>query len=100
MAHKELKYNAEARQALEAGVDAVFAPQHREMYPPVPGADFSTWVLETQLSTRMEGRSRPTHFRGVTTVLAKPPLLGRRTGVFGLQNSGTEGLSDERQSRR
>jgi pantoate--beta-alanine ligase len=51
----------------EAGVDAIFAPADGEMYPP----DFSTWVNEELLSLDLEGRSRPGHFRGVTTVVAK-----------------------------
>ncbi len=37
------------------------------MYPP----DASTWVLEERLSQGLCGRSRPLHFRGVTTVVAK-----------------------------
>jgi pantoate--beta-alanine ligase len=55
------------------GVDVVFTPQDKEMYPdrsPVP-AGFSTYVVEERLSQTMEGASRPTHFRGVTTVVAK-----------------------------
>lgn len=56
----------------EAGVNAIFLPADGEMYPPNDGGrGFSTWVLEEQLSREMEGRSRPTHFRGVTTVVAK-----------------------------
>ncbi|MEO7300677.1 MAG: pantoate--beta-alanine ligase [Verrucomicrobiota bacterium] len=51
----------------EAGVDILFVPSNREMYP----ADFSTYVIEEKLSCGMEGGSRPTHFRGVTTVVAK-----------------------------
>jgi pantoate--beta-alanine ligase len=51
----------------EAGVDVLFAPTDREMYP----AGFSTYVTEEKLSQGMEGAARPTHFRGVTTVLAK-----------------------------
>jgi pantoate--beta-alanine ligase len=54
-----------------AGVDVVFAPSDAEMYSPSAGAAFSTFVEETVLSQTMEGRSRPTHFRGVTTVVAK-----------------------------
>jgi pantoate--beta-alanine ligase len=57
----------------EAGVDAVFAPADAEMYPDrrdIP-AGFSTYVTEEKLSGTMEGVSRPTHFRGVTTVVAK-----------------------------
>jgi pantoate--beta-alanine ligase len=55
------------------GVDVVFTPDDREMYPDrrdVPEG-FSTYVLEEKLSGSMEGASRPTHFRGVTTVVAK-----------------------------
>jgi pantoate--beta-alanine ligase len=55
------------------GVDVVFTPDDTEMYPdrrPVP-TGFSTHVVEENLSQRMEGTSRPTHFRGVTTVVAK-----------------------------
>ena len=57
----------------EAGVDVVFTPEDKEMYP-FRGdvtAGFSTYVIEENLSQRMEGASRPTHFRGVTTVVAK-----------------------------
>jgi pantoate--beta-alanine ligase len=57
----------------ECGVDAVFTPKDSEMYPDrsaVP-AGFSTYVVEEKLSQTMEGASRPTHFRGVTTVVAK-----------------------------
>lgn len=57
----------------ECGVDVVFAPEDSEMYPDrrlVP-AGFSTYVVEEKLSQTMEGASRPTHFRGVTTVVAK-----------------------------
>ena len=53
-----------------AGVDVVFAPEDREMYPAEGGA-FSTYVIEETLSKYMEGVSRPAHFRGVTTVVAK-----------------------------
>jgi pantoate--beta-alanine ligase len=49
------------------GVDVVFAPSVEEMYP--PGA--STFVEVDGLSDRMDGASRPGHFRGVATVVAK-----------------------------
>ncbi|HTV43441.1 MAG TPA: pantoate--beta-alanine ligase [Candidatus Sulfotelmatobacter sp.] len=55
------------------GVDVVFAPDDREMYPDrrdVPEG-YSTYVVEEKLSRSMEGASRPTHFRGVTTIVAK-----------------------------
>ncbi len=54
-----------------AGVDAVFVPGDAEMYPRGETDGFSTWVTEEKLSREMEGKSRPTHFRGVTTVVAK-----------------------------
>jgi pantoate--beta-alanine ligase len=55
----------------EAGVDVIFAPRDAEMYPPAGPEAFSTFVQEEVLSRSMEGASRPTHFRGVTTVVAK-----------------------------
>jgi len=53
--------------AEEAGVDFVFAPSVEEMYPP----GFQTWVDVTELGSTLEGRFRPGHFRGVTTVVLK-----------------------------
>jgi pantoate--beta-alanine ligase len=56
------------RAALEAlGVDYLFAPSPQEMYPP----GFRTSVVVEGLSDKLEGRSRPGHFRGVTTVVLK-----------------------------
>jgi pantoate--beta-alanine ligase len=55
----------------EARVDAVFVPCDAEMYPGRGQNRYSTHVVEEQLSKGMEGTSRPTHFRGVTTVVAK-----------------------------
>ena len=49
------------------GVDYVFAPSTEEMYP----AGSVTWVTVEDLSDRLCGRSRPGHFRGVTTVVSK-----------------------------
>jgi len=51
----------------QAGVDSVFAPEPLEIYP----NGFSTYVEVEGLSERLEGRSRPGHFRGVTTVVMK-----------------------------
>ena len=48
-------------------VDAVFAPDAEEMYP----EDSSTWVIEEKLSQGLCAKTRPTHFRGVTTVVSK-----------------------------
>jgi len=49
------------------GVDLLFAPSVEEMYP--RGA--VTWVTVEELSGKLDGRSRPGHFRGVTTIVAK-----------------------------
>jgi pantoate--beta-alanine ligase len=48
-------------------VDIVFAPSVEEMY----AEGESTWVTVEGLSDKLDGRSRPGHFRGVTTVVAK-----------------------------
>ncbi len=49
------------------GVDFLFAPSVEEMYP----AGAVTWVTVEEMSSKLDGRSRPGHFRGVTTVVAK-----------------------------
>ncbi len=56
------------RELLEQeGVKLVFVPPVEEMYP----AGAVTWVTVEGLSDKLDGRSRPGHFRGVTTVVAK-----------------------------
>ena len=50
-----------------AGGDIVFCPKAEEIYP----EDFQTWVEVTELTQTLEGASRPGHFRGVTTIVAK-----------------------------
>jgi len=56
------------RELLEReGVELLFAPSVEEMYP----AGAVTWVTVEGLSDKLDGRSRPGHFRGVTTVVAK-----------------------------
>lgn len=70
----------------EAGVDVVFAPTDEEMYPKGKAA-FSTFVVEEALSKSMEGASRPAHFRGVTTVVAKLfNLVQPHVAVFGAKD--------------
>jgi pantoate--beta-alanine ligase len=51
----------------QEGVELLFAPSVEEMYP----AGAVTWVTVEGLSDKLDGRSRPGHFRGVTTVVAK-----------------------------
>lgn len=55
----------------EAGVDVIFTPADSEIYPGKAEGKYSTYVTEEKLGRLMEGASRPTHFRGVTTVVAK-----------------------------
>lgn len=70
-----------------AGVDVVFAPSDKDMYPAQRGDRFSTFVVEETLSRSMEGQSRPSHFRGVTTVVAKLFNLVRPDiAVFGAKD--------------
>lgn len=51
----------------QAGADLIFHPQPEEMYAP----DFSTYVEMQKVSERLCGKTRPTHFRGVCTVVCK-----------------------------
>jgi pantoate--beta-alanine ligase len=54
------------------GVELVFNPSVEEMYPQKnQGKENVTWVIVEGLSDRLCGRSRPGHFRGVTTVVSK-----------------------------
>ncbi len=63
-----------------AGVDLLFRPSAEEVYP----HDRSTFVEETSLSSTLEGKSRPGHFRGVCTVVAKLfNILAPDAAVFG-----------------
>lgn len=50
-----------------AGVDAVFLPEIDSLYP----EGFDSWVEIGAMSTILEGECRPSHFRGVTTIVAK-----------------------------
>ncbi|NLC69911.1 MAG: pantoate--beta-alanine ligase [Desulfuromonadaceae bacterium] len=53
--------------ARAAGVDLLFTPRREDLYP----EDFSTHVSVSGLTENLCGRSRPGHFRGVTTVVCK-----------------------------
>lgn len=50
-----------------AGVDLVFTPSNAVMYP----EGFQTMVTVSEVTQKLEGAARPTHFEGVTTVVAK-----------------------------
>jgi pantoate--beta-alanine ligase len=51
----------------KVSTDIVFIPPDKEMYP----ADYNTWVEVRGITAKLEGKSRPTHFQGVTTVCNK-----------------------------
>ncbi|HEX5734344.1 MAG TPA: pantoate--beta-alanine ligase [Blastocatellia bacterium] len=57
----------DAELAFTREVDLIFAPSPEDMYP----QGFSTYVVVEVLSEKLEGASRPGHFRGVTTVVNK-----------------------------
>jgi len=61
------RLEADARLASETGVALLFAPSMEEMY----GEGHATTVEQEGLSGKLCGQSRPTHFRGVLTVVAK-----------------------------
>jgi len=66
------------------GVDMVFMPDDKEVYPD----DFSTWVNVERITKRLEGASRPGHFRGVTTVVAKLfNIVGPDRAYFGQKDA-------------
>jgi pantoate--beta-alanine ligase len=60
-------FESDCKKLEDAGVDYLFAPEPSEIYPP----GFRTWVNVEGLSDRLEGKIRPGHFRGVTTVVLK-----------------------------
>ena len=60
-------FESDSEKLERAGVDALFAPEPSEIYP----ERFATYVNVEGLSDKLEGRSRPGHFRGVTTVVMK-----------------------------
>src|SRR5207249_4923965 len=60
-------FETDCEKLRQAGVDALLAPEAAEVYP----KGFSTYVHVEGLSEKLEGRSRPGHFRGVSTVVLK-----------------------------
>lgn len=61
------KLESDAEMLDREHVDVIFAPSVHDMYP----GSSVTWVTVEEMSARLCGRSRPGHFRGVTTVVAK-----------------------------
>jgi pantoate--beta-alanine ligase len=73
-----------------AGVTLVFAPSPEEMYPAsdTDGNQAVTFVEVTGLSQKLEGKTRPGHFRGVTTVVNKLfNIMGPDAAFFGQKDA-------------
>lgn len=77
-------FEADAENLAAAGVDSIFMPDAVEMYP----NGFRTYVSVEGLSERLEGRSRPGHFRGVSTVVMKLlEIVQPRFAYFGRKDA-------------
>ncbi|MGW6600965.1 pantoate--beta-alanine ligase [Streptomyces sp. NPDC055036] len=75
---------ADLKTAAEAGADAVFAPSADEVYPGAPQVTITAGAM----GARLEGASRPGHFDGMLTVVAKLLHLTRAdTAFFGQKDS-------------
>lgn len=71
------------RKIAAAGGDVVFIPRAEDIYP----SGFQTYVTTEELTQTLEGAARPTHFRGVTTVVAKLFNIVRPDlAVFGMKD--------------
>jgi pantoate--beta-alanine ligase len=71
----------------DKGADLVFTPTDKEIYPGKARDLFSTYIVEERLSHGMEGASRPGHFRGVATVVAKLfNIIQPHLAVFGAKD--------------
>lgn len=79
---RDLSADAEKLSAVE--VDAVFAPEAADVYPD----GFRTYVTVEGISERLEGKTRPGHFRGVATVVLKLfEIVGPRFAYFGRKDA-------------
>ncbi len=78
----------DARLLEEAGTDLVLAPPVESLYP----EGYDTWVTVERLTERLEGASRPTHFRGVATIVAKLFNLVRPERAYFGQKDGQQAL--------
>ena len=77
-------FESDVEKLTAAGVEVLFAPEINEIYPP----GFRTYVNVAGLSERLEGRSRPGHFRGVATVVLKLfEIVQPRFAYFGRKDA-------------
>jgi pantoate--beta-alanine ligase len=74
----------DARMAADEGVDVLFVPTVKELYPP----GFATWVEVEGAARGLEGELRPGHFRGVATVCLKLfAIVDPRVSFFGQKDA-------------
>ncbi len=73
---KDIKHDLEILR--KEGVDIVFTPSSEEMYP----EDYSTWIEVAGLTEKLEGASRPGHFKGVATIVLKLLNITRPDVVY------------------
>ncbi len=85
-------FDNDCRLAGEAGVDAIFHPQPSEMYP----AGYSTYVNVLGITDKLCGRSRPTFFQGVATVVTKLFNIVQPDFAFFGQKDAQQGLVVQR----
>jgi pantoate--beta-alanine ligase len=64
-------FDRDCRLLEKEGVEILFAPAVEEIYPKSNSNAEGTWVVVEGLSEKLDGRSRPGHFRGVTTIVSK-----------------------------
>ncbi len=77
-------FERDVKLAQSAGCDIIFYPSVEEMYP----ENFLTYVEVEKITKVLEGEFRPTHFRGVTTVVAKLFNITKpRIAVFGQKDA-------------
>lgn len=77
-------WDADVELCRSLGVDLIFAPDVSEMYPP----HFTTFVEVHQLKDKLCGKTRPIHFRGVTTVVLKLfHILSPSVAFFGQKDA-------------
>ncbi len=70
--------------AAQAGTDYLFVPESASMYPP----GYSTYIDVERITDVLEGKSRPAHFRGVATIVAKLFIITNpHVAVFGQKDA-------------
>lgn len=87
--------NSDTKLLRQRGADLLFSPENKTMYPD----DFSTYVVVERLGRVLCGKSRPTHFRGVTTVVLKLFNLVQPTSAYFGQKDAQQAIIIKRMVR-